>query len=257
MLTFYPNFPLLGVPGAGTNWDPHAVSMGLSSQEVPNLDSGYFPRCKACITKDPKHITCMGSEGFVGQYKAMGSGATCAAGNPEEDLQGEVDSLVVARPCLRSEVTRGSALPETRACSYSSLAPGPNEHGLWPCGGFLCPMYLLASPARLHGSAVTAPARGWGRLCPARLWGGRHSPAGSARRAGRPCPAARRGCPAPAHTPGRRGLQVPPASPGAAAGSRRRGHGDAARPAPSAARPVARGRARGGAAAPLAAAARR
>lgn len=119
MLTFYPKFPLLGVPGAWTNWDPHAVSMGLLSQEVPNLDLGYFPRCKACITKDPKHITRMRSEGFAGQYKAMGSGATCATGNAEEDLQGEVDS--VAQPCLGSEVTRGSALPETRACSHSSL----------------------------------------------------------------------------------------------------------------------------------------
>lgn len=45
------------------------------------LGLGMVCRCKAWITKDPEHITCMRSAGFAGQYKATGSGATCAAGS--------------------------------------------------------------------------------------------------------------------------------------------------------------------------------
>lgn len=214
--------------GAWMSWDPHAVSKSLSSQQVPNLDFGCFPRCKARITKDPEHITCTSSAGSAGQYKAMGFGATCAAGGAEEDLQGEAEG----QPC--PEPRQGG---DTRTCIpcdeslplYRSLVPRAQDQMnavCGPCGDLLCPFHLLANPSRRRGPAVTAP--------PGSEGGGAGEES-----AGRT-------------PPPRRGLRVPPRAPGATEGSRCR-----RLPAPSArgqpAPPGGGGRARGGAAPPLAA----
>lgn len=138
----------------------HAVSKGLSSREVPNLELGYFSRCKACITKDPEHITDVRAEGLAGQWA-------------EEHLRGEADWLWVSRArSLGTEGTRGSALPEISSVPQQPRlqSAGPNKHGLWTMRWFPMPNLLAGYP----GPAVTASAR----VCPARLWGGPGGPRG-------------------------------------------------------------------------------
>lgn len=127
----------------------------------------------------------------------------------------ERQTAAVAQPCLGTEVTRGCALPETRACSYGSLGPRAKDQintVCGPCGDFLCPTHLLASPARPRGSAVTVPGAGAGYARHGFGAGGAaRQPRGESCRTGRPYPAG---------LPATRTHVRPPGSPAAAGLSR-------------------------------------